>query len=123
MIYSVWDPGRKRYDYFATAEPEDGYPVPRLAARKLGLTPEGAAWALPSGAKPAGHGPDARGMIARPRALGLGQAEGGGYTLTVLGGLGLAAWALWRLSRPRRPRKRRSVELYGGKGRTKTVWL
>lgn len=111
MIYSVWDPGRKHYDYFATGEIEKGFPVPRISARKLGVSPEAAAWTLPSDARHIGQGAEPKGMIAVKRGLG-GFDLGGAHPLIVLSGLGLAAYGLYRIwIRPKTKKRARTIWL------------
>lgn len=107
MLYSVWHPGLKRYDYYQTRELERGTPTPHLERLDKGLAPEEAAWTLPSGAQRVGSGPLAKGMIAIQRGLGA-ISTNGGHTLIVLGGLGLAAYGLYRIWLPRSRKKRRS---------------
>jgi hypothetical protein len=70
MIYSIWNQGARRFDYFETRE-ENGKanaePPSHLRPGKLGVTMQQAAWLLPVDAKPIGSGPYAQGRIAAPR--------------------------------------------------------
>ena len=100
MIYSVWDPARKVYDYYnapsrqldgAASAPRPGH----LQPKALGVTPEQAAWRLPSAAQPIGSGKYPRGMIAERGGLsGLGilPFDLTGPNLVVLGVIGYFAW-------------------------------
>lgn len=99
MIYSVWEPGSRSYDYYQTPNAPPSAPVdPRhLRARELGTAPEDAAWPLPDGAKWVGRGRMAKGTVARKGGLG---DFAGGNLLPVVG-FGLAAYLLWRASRKR----------------------
>lgn len=72
MLYSVWDPAARRYNYF-TAPGDDSVPPPappihgRIAAQN-------AAWPLPKNAIQMGSGPVAKGMIASQHSTGMGDA-------------------------------------------------
>jgi len=102
VIYSVWRPHLRAYDYYeATPGPEDvEVPSPGhlgAAASQIGATPEEASWRLPGGARKVGQGAVPRGMIAR---------EGGfpalsGLPTSGLGlvGLGVGAYLLWQMFR------------------------
>lgn len=96
MIYSVWNPDGRRYDYFQDGAPASDSPQPNhLHSRggdEVGIASTRAAWPLPAGTKPAGSGPEPRGMLA---SLG-GWRDGGGSWLPALG-LGVAAWGLWKI--------------------------
>lgn len=69
MVYSVWNPLRKMYDYFETppSKNEIDPPVPghlkRTFSSPLGLGSD-VAWPLPNRAKKIGSGLEARGMVA-----------------------------------------------------------
>jgi hypothetical protein len=101
MLYSVWRPELKQYDYYA-AQPALGdvyNPPPRQLRShgELGLTPDEAAWPLPGDAKRVGQGVLARGMVATLNRGALGSFE---LTSTVgMLGLVLAAYGLWRVLR------------------------
>ncbi len=91
MIYSVWSPTRRSYDYYETPEPTPTHTPARgtiPSSSKLGATPEQAAWRLPMGARRVGSGPTARGRIAQ---TGMGAVEIP-RTALVIGGLVAAAW-------------------------------
>jgi hypothetical protein len=77
MIYSVWDHARRVYNYFETPNKSSAINAPKpghLRAATLGMTPDEAAWPLPSDARLAGSGKYPKGRIAvQKRALaGLG---------------------------------------------------
>jgi hypothetical protein len=66
ITYSVWNPGSRLYDYFATSEEHPIHaPSPkRTSTRPLGATPEEAAWKLPPMAHRIGSGAMPQGRIA-----------------------------------------------------------
>lgn len=67
MIYSVWNQGRRAYDYFEDDRLEKSANVPppaHLTNRALGSTVEQASWPLPAGARPIGSGLHAVGRVA-----------------------------------------------------------
>lgn len=102
MIYSVWNQGRRGYDYYETAaaiERANAESPRHLRGRPLGTVPTEAAWPLPPAAKLVGHGPSARGRIAWPRRafLGLGVTVDRGLVGII--GFGVAAVLLWRYLR------------------------
>ena len=101
MIYSVWKPSARAYDYYRSQEgvSDDG-PVPRgSASSKLGAAPSDISWRVPVGAVPVGRGPDARGIIVhRPPigngipALGDAGAESSTRSLTFLAIIAAGLW-------------------------------
>ena len=96
MIYSVWDHATRRYSYFQTLEQSAAVnaPAPKHLAGMgddLGLSPEEAAWPLPSDAVKVGEGIAAKGMIASSASVG----HKAGKPLIYFG-LGLALAYLWR---------------------------
>lgn len=98
MQYSVYDPGRRVYDYYEDGRTDANYPVPRhLNGRGADGVASGAAgWPLPTGARKVGTGSVARGMIAS-----LGGDDGAGPNWLTALGLAIAGYALWKLWRPR----------------------
>jgi hypothetical protein len=75
MLYSVWDPRARAFDYYESKEVQ---PTHTPAARHvptsgLGATPDETAWPLPPAARKIGSGATARGRIA---TRGLGAFEG-----------------------------------------------
>lgn len=98
MLYSVWDPSARSYDYYQTAAAAPTAPPDptHLERKALGLATEEAAWPLPSDARWVGRGAVARGVVAAKRgALG---SFAGGKTAPAIG-FALAAWLLWRSMR------------------------
>lgn len=80
MIYSVWNQGKKAYDYYATKEVNGrvNTPAPRhIPSRTFGATVSQAAWPLPMGAKLIGSGKVAKGRIAARKGLGAADTAGG----------------------------------------------
>lgn len=67
MMYSVWDHAQRQYDYYRTPETSAATSAPKpahLRTAALGISPERAAWPLPSNAHPVGHGKYPKGFIA-----------------------------------------------------------
>jgi hypothetical protein len=68
VIYSVFDWQRGVYRYYQTNEPDEVSPSPRKASPRsvteIGVAPEDIAARIPAGARPAGSGHEARGIIA-----------------------------------------------------------
>ena len=105
MTFSVWDHASRRYDYYRTPEKSADTHAPKpahLRSAKLGLTPEQAAWPLPSGAKLVGRGKYPKGRIANRESAGLGLGQVFGLDLTspttllLTGALGYMVWKfLW----------------------------
>lgn len=105
MIYSVWNPGTRKYAYYTTAEGhKDDVPEPAVRCKtKLGCAPSDIAWRLPANARKLGVGEDARGIVVHPSGgasglvggLGAFDMPGSGTLLTV----GAVAAAVWYLSR------------------------
>jgi hypothetical protein len=92
MIYSVYRPEHKRYDYYDDGRASADFPNPKhLAGGKVAS--ENAGYPLPGGSRRVGSGENPRGQIAR-----LGDSDGGSSSsiLTVLG-VGLLGYGLWRL--------------------------
>ena len=75
MIYSRWRPGSGGYDYFATSEQYglgDDLPVPPLGiGSQVGVASTSVGRPIPRGARRAGSGPLARGVIAPLDTRGL----------------------------------------------------
>lgn len=73
MIYSVWVPGERRYNYYSVGgmPTEDDTPTPSFGGgSKLGYAPGEATWALPANAQHVGSGPRARGVVVHPGSGG-----------------------------------------------------
>jgi hypothetical protein len=101
MIYSVWNQGARRFDYYEApgveARANIGKPM-HLRHRTLGSTPAQAAWPLPAGARQIGSGEHAQGRVASLGGSELGAFEGtGGLGTLALAGLGV--YLLWRYVR------------------------
>ena len=100
MMYSVWDHAARTYHYYKTSERNGSTSAPKPAhlrsAGKLGLSPERAAWPLPSDAKLVGSGKYPKGMIAsRQSSLGFIPIDLSPVNLLVLGALGYWAYKTW----------------------------
>ena len=94
MIYSVWKPALRRYDYYEDGQQTAAFPKAptHLATR---VASDAAGWTLPTGARKIGEGEAARGQIAR----GLGDFDLGGVSWPMSIGLGLLGYGLWRIMR------------------------
>ena len=69
MIYSVWVPGERRYDYYSVGglPIEDDTPTPSFGGgSKIGFAPGEATWDLPANAQKVGTGVRARGIVIHP---------------------------------------------------------
>jgi hypothetical protein len=100
MTHSVWNQGANRYDYYETGKTRNEYNegVPRhLHPTRLGMSPEQAAWPLPSGAKYVGSGIEARGRISSRNGMTLGVFED--MSLTKAAFLGFSAFLIWKYVR------------------------
>lgn len=117
MIYSVWNQGALRYDYFETSEPAttvNAAAPKHLRPTKLGLTPAQASWPLPASARPVGSGAQARGRVAHRRGGELAGVTDSAFGLisspfgfVIALGLGYAAWKLSKLDTDKLARGRR----------------
>jgi hypothetical protein len=75
VIYSVWDHAVRAYRYYETPDRSAATSAPKpahLRAAPLGLSPDEAAWPLPSNARPVGQGKYPRGLIASRGGSALG---------------------------------------------------
>ena len=98
MLYSVWNQGLRKYDYYRTPELEKSVNTPKpkhIGSSQLGATAEQAAWPLPSSAVKIGSGPLAKGRIAVRKAYALGGFTMDSNTIGMIG-LGIAAFVLWK---------------------------
>jgi hypothetical protein len=80
MMFSVWDHGERLYKYYSSPEKDAATSAPKpkhLGSAALGLSPEQAAWPLPSSAKLVGRGKQPRGYIASTGGKPLGLIPGG----------------------------------------------
>jgi len=101
MIYSVWDHANRVYDYYRTPDTsaETSAPKPsHLKQSTLGLSPDQAAWPLPSSARKVGSGKYPKGFVASKNGgSGLGfLPELNTHNLVLYGALGFAAWYFLR---------------------------
>lgn len=101
MLYSVWNPTAKRYDYYQTSTAQAAThataPPKALFANELGASPDQGAWSLPMGAKLIGSGELARGRVAsKGGVLAMGDLPVPqlGTASWILIGLGAYLW--WR---------------------------
>lgn len=95
MIYSVWVPEERGYNYYSVGEAiEDDTPAPSVrGSTKIGCAPGEATWLLPAGARPIGSGPRARGVVVHPASLGgLDLAGGGPLKWVLYAGLAYVAY-------------------------------
>jgi hypothetical protein len=128
MIYSCFDQNKGLYDYFQDTEmrPINGdLPIPKFPSStgRIGVPAIEAGRPLPSGAKPAGSGWHARGMVVNCRAaagtlgaLNLSQSSG----KMVLGGAAVALGLVYFFGRPARPT---TYALSGLAGALVGMWL
>jgi hypothetical protein len=116
MIYSVWNPGTRKYAYYTTAEGhKDDVPEPAVRCKtKLGCSPNDIAWTLPANARKLGVGEDARGIVVHPSGGSSGLVGGLGAVETfeskvnaiTYGVLALfGAWQLWQWTERRDKRR------------------
>lgn len=99
MIYSIWNPGTRRFDYYETPAQMRRSNVEKpshLGPHNLGATPEQAAWPLPDHAVQVGSGPEARGRVAYAKGS-LGDGSLGDVTPRRLLGLGVVGALGWIL--------------------------
>jgi hypothetical protein len=100
MIYSVWNQGARRFDYYQDAQRNHraNTPSPKhlRATHEIGIPVDRAGWPLPAGAKKIGSGPLPRGRVASRAALGgLGAIDvTSPGTIAIL--LGIAALIYWK---------------------------
>ena len=107
MTYSVWDPARKIYRYYETREASADQPSPRLPKAMAGISPEKAAWRVPSGARFVGAGALPQGMIAANKgSIGLGDTDTD-IDLAVIAGFAIIGYGAYRLTRKPKRKGRR----------------
>lgn len=83
MIFSRWDAGAGRYDYFEAPGAvglNDDLPVPRMPAEVggIGVPSVECGRPLPRTARYVGHGEFAEGLVAKPEYVELGASIAGG---------------------------------------------
>ena len=99
MTFSVWNQGSRQYDYYVSPNPETSANVEspsHLRARKLGSTPDQAAWPLPSNARHVGSGKQAHGRVASRGGSALGGVSDGGMGLVKFGMLLFSGFLVWK---------------------------
>ena len=92
MIYSVFRPDLRRYDYYEDGKATAEFPKPTHISGRIAA--EKAAWPLPAGVRKVGEGVVPRGQIAR---TGLGGDDTFSSVWTFVG-LGLLGYGLWRVA-------------------------
>lgn len=97
MIYSVWSPETRRYQYYSVGEAiEDDTPAPSVrGGSRLGSAPGEATWELPKGAKAAGSGPRAKGVVIHPMPAGGLDLGGGPIKWLVYAGVAYVAYKIF----------------------------
>ena len=104
-MYSVWDHAERAYDYYRTPSNSAATSSPKpahLRSAALGLSPDQAAWPLPSDARRVGKGKYPKGHIAsRNGGMSLGiLPEITPTNLLLYGALGYMVYTyLWKPSR------------------------
>lgn len=100
ITYSVWNYGAKAYDYYQAPgkqETHAGTPPMRKARSDLGVTPEQAAWVVPTGARHVGSGQLPKGRIASLSGGGaLGDLTADPISLGLVAGLIYLGWRALR---------------------------
>lgn len=103
MIYSVWNPAQRGYDYYATSEVAPTHATaPPMRSIGLGAAADEAGWVLPSSARRVGQGEFPKGRIARrggasPLA-GLDELLHAGGNAVLYAGAVLLGYFFWRRS-------------------------
>lgn len=101
-MYSVWDHAARVYNYYRTPDTSAATSSPKpahLRSATLGLSPEKAAWPLPSNARLVGKGKYPKGHIASKHGGGVGLGFLPDLTPTnimVIGGLAYVWWRFFR---------------------------
>jgi hypothetical protein len=93
MLYSVFRPDLRRYDYYEDGTATAKFPHPKHISGRIAADKAG--WPLPGGSRKVGEGLVPRGQIAR---TGLGGDDGPSSVWTVVG-LALLGYGLWRVAR------------------------
>ena len=99
MTFSVWNQGKRAYDYYQSTRPETSTNVEKpthLRSRKLGSTVTQAAWPLPADAQLVGSGKQAHGRIASRGGSALGEAGGSEMNLVKIGMLMFSGFLVWK---------------------------
>ena len=99
MIYSVWNQGRREFDYYESpggADRANADAPHHIRARPMGAVPAEVGWPLPAGARLVGRGASARGRIASTARARAGLGLDLDHNTVGIVGLGIAAVLLWR---------------------------
>lgn len=94
MIYSVWRPELRQYDYYEDGVQTAAFPTPRHLSGRIAA--DAAGWPLPGGARKVGAGPVVRGQVATSGT------DGFVSNTYVFIGIGILGYALWRLMKEKR---------------------
>lgn len=98
MIYSVWSPGSRAYQYYSVGEAAaDDTPAPKVnGGGRLGHAPGEATWELPKGATPVGSGPRAKGVVIHLAPTGSLDLGGDKLKWILYAGIAYVALKLFR---------------------------
>lgn len=96
-MFSVWDHANRVYKYYESPEASAATSAPKpahLRSATLGMSPEEAAWPLPSNAKFVGRGKYPRGQIASTQSSGngLGMIDFTPGNMFLFGVVGFMTW-------------------------------
>ena len=99
MIYSVWRPDAKKYDYYEApgSLADDPKPSHLTFSPSIGSADSASPWPLPAGAKKTGSGDFAKGVVAT------GEFQPG--SLGIFAVVGLAAFGAYKLFFKKRTRR------------------
>lgn len=93
MIYSVWQPARRDYDYYEGPDTVGTPEASHLSKAGVGMSPYRAAWPLPASARLVGRGAAPRGTIANTGAVSaLGDIPNGVKSIIVVAIGGFLVW-------------------------------
>jgi len=101
-MYSEWDHAQRRYNYYRSPDSDAATSAPKpahLRSAALGLSPEKAAWPLPSNARLVGTGKYPKGFIASKQSsngLGIDLSPRSPTGIIVYGALAFAAYSFWK---------------------------
>ncbi len=100
MTFSVWNYGRKSYDYYDDGRPNatthaGAPPISGTFGDAIGDPPEACAWRLPIGARKVGSGDLPQGRIATAGGL----SAMGDAGVARVGVIAVAAYLAWRFLR------------------------
>jgi len=98
VIYSIWNQGKRLYDYYETSEVQEranvGSPKHLKVSRSTdyGMTVPQSGWRMPKNAQYRGSGDSAKGRVAALGGIDFGVSRN---TVGLIG-LGLVAFILWK---------------------------